>query len=79
MTNLSTSGTEKWIEVVLRELQEATTVEIVNRVSIFNQDCADRIPMVLTQMRMEGKITYEVKPTEKGKPKNIVWRLIKSD
>jgi hypothetical protein len=79
MTDLNTSGTEKWIEVVLKELQTATTVEIVDRVSLFNQDCADRIPMVLTQMRMEGKVSYEVTPTEDGKRKNIVWRLIKSD
>ncbi|MHA1978952.1 MAG: hypothetical protein ACW98I_18760 [Candidatus Hodarchaeales archaeon] len=79
MTDLNTSGTEKWIEVVLKELQKATTVEIVDRVSIFNQDCADRIPMVLTQMRMEGKVTYEVTPTKKGKRKNIVWSLTTSD
>jgi hypothetical protein len=75
MDNLETSGTEKWIEVVLRELHEASTVEIVNRVSIFNQDCADRIPMVLTQMRMEGKISYRVIQSKEGKGKNIVWRL----
>ncbi len=75
MDNLDTSGTEKWIEVVLRELHEASTVEIVNRVSIFNQDCADRIPMVLTQMRMEGKISYRVVQAKEGKRKNIVWRL----
>jgi hypothetical protein len=79
MTDMNTSGTEKWIEVVLKELKKATTVEIVNRVSLFNQDCADRIPMVLTQMRMEGKITYEVTQPEKGKPKNIVWYLLESD
>jgi len=79
MTDMNTSGTEKWIEVVLKELKKATTVEIVNRVSLFNQDCADRIPMVLTQMRMEGKIAYEVTPMKKGKPKNIVWYLTKSE
>ena len=72
---MDTSGTEKWIEVVLRELHEASTVEIVNRVSIFNQDCADRIPMVLTQMRMEGKVSYKVVQSKEGKRKNIVWRL----
>ena len=75
MDNMDTSGTEKWIEVVLRELHEASTVEIVNRVSIFNQDCADRIPMVLTQMRMEGKVSYKVVQSKEGKRKNIVWRL----
>jgi hypothetical protein len=79
MDNLDTSGTEKWIEVVLRELHEASTVEIVNRVSIFNQDCADRIPMVLTQMRMEGKISYRVVQAKEGKRKNIVWRLEPSE
>ena len=78
MTETSTSGTEKWIEVVLKELKTATTVEIVDRVSIFNQDCADRIPMVLTQMRMEGKVEYEIISTKDGKRKNIVWHLISS-
>jgi hypothetical protein len=75
MDDSDTSGTEKWIEVVLRELYEASTAEIVDRVSIFNQDCADRIPMVLTQMRIEGKISYRVVAMGKGKRKNIVWRL----
>ncbi|MHA1977320.1 MAG: hypothetical protein ACW98I_10500 [Candidatus Hodarchaeales archaeon] len=75
MFDQDTSGTEKWIEVVLRELHEASTVEIVERVSMFNQDCADRIPMVLTQMRMEGKISYKVLTIDGGNRKNIVWRL----
>ncbi|MHA2053030.1 MAG: hypothetical protein ACW99F_05460, partial [Candidatus Hodarchaeales archaeon] len=67
--------TDKWIEVVLKELQSATTVEIVNRVSMFNQDCADRIPMVLTQMRMAGKVTYEVLENKDQSGKSIVWKL----
>jgi hypothetical protein len=75
MSDSSTSGTEKWIEVVLKELQSATTAEIVNRVSIFNQDCADRIPMVLTQMRMEGRVIYEVLESKDRSGKNIVWKL----
>jgi hypothetical protein len=70
------SGTEKWIEIVLKELKSASTVEIINRVSIFNQDCADRIPMVLTQMRMDGKVTYKVVSSENGEKKQIVWELI---
>ncbi|MCK4847669.1 MAG: hypothetical protein KAT16_01450 [Candidatus Heimdallarchaeota archaeon] len=79
MTDLSTSGTERWIEVVLKELQKATTVEIVNRVSLFNTDCADRIPMVLTQMRMEGKVLYKIVQTNGSERKNIVWQLIESE
>ncbi|MHA2346965.1 MAG: hypothetical protein ACXACP_09625 [Candidatus Hodarchaeales archaeon] len=75
MFDSNTSGTEKWIEVVLKELQSATTVEIVNRVSMFNQDCADRIPMVLTQMRMAGKVTYEVLENKDQSGKSIVWKL----
>ncbi len=75
MDGPDTSGTEKWIVVVLLELHEATTAEIVDRVSIFNQDCADRIPMILTQMRMEGKISYSVVQSGDGKRKNIAWKL----
>ncbi|MHA1942111.1 MAG: hypothetical protein ACXAB2_04840 [Candidatus Hodarchaeales archaeon] len=75
MFDSNTSGTEKWIEVVLKELRSATTVEIVNRVSMFNQDCADRIPMVLTQMRMAGKVTYEVLENKDQSGKSIVWKL----
>ncbi|MFX1285532.1 MAG: hypothetical protein ACFFB5_17975 [Promethearchaeota archaeon] len=72
------SGTEKWIEIVLKDLGEATTIEIIERVSIFNQDCADRIPMVLTQMRIDGKISYEVVPAKGGERRNILWRLIET-
>lgn len=70
------SGTEKWIEIVLKDLVEATTFEIIERVSMFNQDCADRIPMVLTQMRIDGKISYKVVRVKDGGRQNIVWRLI---
>ncbi len=70
------SGTEKWIEIVLKDLEEATTFEIIERVSMFNQDCADRIPMVLTQMRIDGKISYKVVRAKDGGRQNIVWRLI---
>jgi hypothetical protein len=75
MTNHETSGTEKWIVVVLKELKKASTAEIVERVGMFNQDCADRIPMVLVQMRMAGTISYEVVTLSDGEGKNIVWSL----
>ncbi|MFX0173230.1 MAG: hypothetical protein ACFE9L_15145 [Candidatus Hodarchaeota archaeon] len=76
MIDSESSGTEKWIEIVLKELRSASTVEIINRVSIFNQDCADRIPMVLTQMRMDGKVTYKVVSSKNGEKKQIMWELI---
>ncbi len=79
MSSEDFSGTEKWIEVVLKEMKEASTVEIIEKVSIFNQDCADRIPMVLTSMRMEGKVLYKVIPTKDGKRQNIVWYLKEPD
>jgi hypothetical protein len=69
------SGTEKWIEIVLKDLGEATTVEIIERVSMFNQDCADRIPMVLTQMRLDEKVSYRVVPAKNGTRQTIVWQL----
>ena len=72
------SGTEKWIEIVLEDLGEATTIEIIERVSMFNQDCADRIPMVLTQMRVEGKVAYKVVSNPSGEMRNIVWQLTES-
>lgn len=72
------SGTEKWIEIVLEDLGEATTIEIIERVSMFNQDCADRIPMVLTQMRVEGKVAYKVVSNPSGERRNIVWQLTES-
>ncbi|MHA2075620.1 MAG: hypothetical protein ACW97X_13455 [Candidatus Hodarchaeales archaeon] len=73
------SGTEKWIEIVLKELKEATTTKIIEKVSIFNQDCADRIPMVLSSMRMEGKVLYKIVQTNDGSRQNIVWFLKHSD
>ena len=79
MSSEDFSGTEKWIEVVLKEMKEASTVEIIEKVSIFNQDCADRIPMVLSSMRMEGKILYNVVSTKDGARQNIVWYLKEKD
>ena len=73
------SGTEKWIKIVLKELKEASTTEIIERISIFNHDCADRIPMVLSTMRMEGKIIYRVVPAENGSRKIIVWSLVDTE
>ena len=66
---------KKWIQIVLKELKEATTTEIIERVRTFNQDCADRIPMVLSQMRMEGKIISKVVAMKNGTRKNIIWQL----
>ncbi len=77
--DVDTSGTEKWIEVVLKELKKATTNEIVERVSMFNEDCADRIPMVLTQMRVAGKVTYNIVQSENSERKELVWQLMTDD
>ncbi len=71
-------GTEKWILTVLKENKEGTTAEIMDEVKIYNQDCADRIPMALTQMRMEGTVGYKVVAGKEGLRKNIVWYLISS-
>ncbi|MHA2328241.1 MAG: hypothetical protein ACXACR_06935 [Candidatus Hodarchaeales archaeon] len=67
--------TERWIEVVLKDLKEASTVEIIDEVNKYNQDCADRIPMALAQMRMDGRVTYDVVQSKEGERQNIVWRL----
>lgn len=77
--DVDTSGTEKWIEVVLKELKKATTNEIVEHVSIFNEDCADRIPMVLTQMRVAGKVTYNIEQSANGERKILVWELVNTE
>ena len=69
------SGTEKWIELVLKEVTEATTAEIINRVSLFNTDCADNIPHVLTSMRLQGKVGYKIAKSNDGEGKRIVWFL----
>ncbi|MHA1975157.1 MAG: hypothetical protein ACTSW1_19380 [Candidatus Hodarchaeales archaeon] len=69
------SGTEKWIEIILKEVKEASTEEIINRVAIFNTDCSDNIPYVLSQMRMEGKVGYTIKDSENACGKKIVWFL----
>ncbi|MHA2245200.1 MAG: hypothetical protein ACXADY_09535 [Candidatus Hodarchaeales archaeon] len=71
------SDTEKWIKIVLKDLVEATTFEIIERVSMFNQDCVDRIPIVLTQMRIDGKISNKIVSDKDGERQNIVWQLIK--
>jgi len=69
------SGTEKWIELVLKEIKEATTEEIINRVAIFNTDCADNIPHVLTTMRLQGKVGYRIDKVKGEGVKRIIWFL----
>jgi DNA-binding TFAR19-related protein (PDSD5 family) len=69
-------GTEMWIKVVLKDLTQATTQEIIDRVKIYNQECADRIPMALAQMRANGKINYQIIQSQDGKRKNMVWELL---
>ncbi|WP_455142332.1 hypothetical protein [Candidatus Hodarchaeum mangrovi] len=73
------SGTEKWIELVLKELKEATTEEIINRVAIFNTDCADNIPHVLTTLRLQGKVGYRIDKVKEEGSKRIIWFLLKID
>ncbi|MFW9778858.1 MAG: hypothetical protein ACFFE8_08390 [Candidatus Heimdallarchaeota archaeon] len=69
-------GTEMWIKVVLKDLGEATTQEIIDHVKIYNQECADRIPMALAQMRANGKAYYKIRASQDEKRKNMVWKLI---
>lgn len=68
-------GTEMWIKVVLKELKQATTQEIIDHVKIYNQECADRIPLALAQMRVSGKVSYQIIPTQDGIRKKLVWTL----
>lgn len=68
-------GTEMWIKVVLKELKQATTEEIIERVKIYNQECADRIPLALAQMRVSGEVHFQILPTQDGTRKKMVWML----
>jgi len=72
------SGTEKWIEITLKEMKEASTEEIIRRVAVFNTDCSDNIPYVLTSMRLEGKVGYKIKDSNDACGKKIVWFLKES-
>ncbi|MFX1483579.1 MAG: hypothetical protein ACFFCP_10350 [Promethearchaeota archaeon] len=61
------------ITMILEELGEATTTEIIEESSKVSAECKDRIPEALRTLESENKITKKLSKEKKG----YVWSLAK--
>ena len=61
------------ITMILEELGEATTTEIIEESSKVSAECKDRIPEALKVLESENKITKTLSKEKKG----YVWSLVK--
>lgn len=62
------------ITMILEELGEATTEEIIKEASQVSRDCKDRIPNTLVTLEEENKIIKRISKEKKA----LVWRLVRS-
>jgi hypothetical protein len=63
--------TKERVNLILKNLGEATTAEIIEEASKTAHDCKDRIPGVLVALEDEGKVVKKISKEKKA----IVWRL----
>ena len=59
------------ISMILEQIGEATTAEIMNESSMVSTECKDRIPDALRILESEGKVTKRLSKEKKG----YVWSL----
>lgn len=60
------------ITMILEELGEATTAEIIEKASQRSQDCKDRIPGTLVDLEENNKIKKRISREKKA----LVWTLV---
>jgi hypothetical protein len=60
------------ITMILKELGEATTAEIMDESSHVSAECKDRIPEALSAMEAENRVTKKLSREKKG----YVWALV---
>lgn len=63
---------KRTITLLLEELGEATTAEIVEEASRVSRECKDRIPRTLIALEEEKKVTKRISKERKA----IVWTLV---
>ncbi|MHA2370491.1 MAG: DUF4386 domain-containing protein [Candidatus Hodarchaeales archaeon] len=62
---------KRTITLLLAEVGEATTAELIDEVSRVSRECKDRVPRTLIALEEENKITKRISKEEKA----IVWTL----
>lgn len=68
------SDPKKAVIMILEDLGEATTAEIVDEAAAVSNDCKDRIPHTLVLMEKDRIIKKSISKTKRA----IVWSLVTS-
>lgn len=63
---------KRTLTIILEELGEATTAEIIDKAAQKSQNCKDRIPGALVDLEKEKRITKRISKEKKA----IVWTLV---
>jgi hypothetical protein len=63
---------KKTITMILGDLGEATTAEIIDEASLVSRDCKDRIPKTLIALEKDKKVIKRISKEKKG----FVWTLV---
>ena len=59
--------------MILEEMGEATTAEIIDESSRVSAECKDRIPEALSALELDQKVTKRFSKEKKG----YVWTLVR--
>ncbi|MFW9779168.1 MAG: hypothetical protein ACFFE8_09975 [Candidatus Heimdallarchaeota archaeon] len=71
MTLKPLEKTKTLILLLLKDMVEATTAEIVNEASIISADCKDRVPAAIAGLNRAGMLHRSISREKKA----IVWSL----
>ncbi|MFW9854750.1 MAG: hypothetical protein ACFFFG_06800 [Candidatus Thorarchaeota archaeon] len=71
MTPKPLEKTKTLILLLLKDMVEATTAEIVNEASIISADCKDRVPAAIAGLNRAGMLLRSISREKKA----IVWSL----
>jgi len=63
------------IRTMLVQYGELNTEQIIDKIRIFNEDCVDNVPMILSQMRGENELEARVDKVLKS----IFWKVIQKN
>lgn len=59
------------IRTMLVQYGELNTEQIIEKIRIFNEDCVDNVPLILSQMRVENEVEARVDK----ELKSIFWKI----
>lgn len=63
---------KKTVTMILEDLGEATTAEIIHKASQVSLECKDRVPRTLIALEKEKKVIKRISKEKKA----IVWTLV---